>query len=125
VSNPCETQCWNPDLTLELVGGDKELFIDMIQIFLEEAPKQIQALRISIDTKDAGNVEQAAHRLKGDLGYLNARNAVEYARTLEAAGHDADLTQADTTLAALEAELQMIFAAMRSVCVRRYSTERA
>ena len=125
MSKPCETQCWNPDLTLELLGGDGDLFVDMIHIFLDEAPKQIQVLRKSLDTKDASNVEHAAHRLKGDLGYLNARNAVEYARTLEDAGHNGDLTQAGATFAALEAELEAIFDAMHIVCVQSDSTERA
>ena len=125
MSKPFETQCWNPDLTLELLGGDKDLFIDMIHIFLEEAPKQIQVLRTSIETKDASTAEHAAHRLKGDLGYLNARNAVEYARTLEDAVHNGDLTQAGARFAALEAELELISDAMRAVCVHRNSTERA
>ena len=125
MSKPCETRCWNPHLTLELLGGDRDLFVEMIHIFLEEAPKQVQALRKFIDTKDASNVEHAAHRLKGDLSYLNARNAAEYARTLEDAGHNGDLTQAGATVAALEAELEVIFDAMRAVCVHRNSTERA
>ena len=125
MSKTGETQSWNPDVTLEQLGGDEDLFLDMVHIFLEEAPKQIQALRSSIITGDAGNVEHAAHRLKGDLGYLNAGAAVEYARTLEGAGHKGDLTHSEATLIALEAELTVIFDAMRSVCVHRNPAERA
>ena len=111
-------------MTLEQLGGDEGLFLDMVHIFLEEAPKQIQALRSSFITGDAATVEHAAHRLKGDLGYLNARSAVEYARILEDAGHRGDLTHAEVTLAILEAELKVLFDAMRSVCVHRNAAER-
>ena len=68
---------WDPDLTRERLGGDEDLFREMVQIFLEEAPKQIEAIRKALKECNSKDAERAAHRLKGDLGYLDATQAAE------------------------------------------------
>jgi two-component system sensor histidine kinase/response regulator len=114
MSTPARASTWNPDLTLERLG-DYDLFRDMMQMFLEEAPKQLSALGKSMETGNSRDAEHAAHRLKGDLGYLNATDAAECASKLEDAAHNGDLEHAGPTLAALETHLEAISSTMRDV----------
>src|SRR5262249_17427690 len=119
MSTPPRATSWNPDLAVERLGGDRVLFLDLMRIFLDEAPGQLQALRKAVETGNCGDAECAAHRLKGDLGYLNAMEAAGCARELEEAGHNGDLSRAGSTLAMLEARLEMILSAMRAACADR------
>ena len=36
-------------MTLEQLGGDETLLQEVIDIFLEEAPKHLEALRLAVD----------------------------------------------------------------------------
>jgi len=89
----------------------------MMRIFLEEAPKQLQALREAVGTDNHTGAEHGAHRLKGDLGYLNALEAAACARKLEDAGHSGDLSHTGTMLATLETNVEAIFSVMRALCL--------
>lgn len=119
MSTPASISSWKPEFALERLGGDHDLFLDMMRIFLEEAPKQMQILRRAIETGNSRDAEHAAHRLKGELGYLNALEAADCARRLEDAGRDGNLKHAGTPLATLEENLEVIFASMRVACADR------
>jgi two-component system, sensor histidine kinase and response regulator len=116
MSTSARISFWNPDRALAGLGGDHDLLRDMMRIFLEEAPKQLQILRKAVETGNSRDAEHAAHRLKGDLGYLKAADAAEWARRLEDAGHNGDLSHAAPMLANLEANLEAIFSTMRTAC---------
>lgn len=107
---------WNPDHALKRLGGDRQLFLEMVQIFLEEAPSQLQLLRQAIAAGNCREAEHAAHRLKGDLGYLGAVEVAECASTLEDAAHNGNVSHAETTLATLETNLEAIFSVLRALC---------
>ena len=116
MSTPARTSFWNPDVALAGLGGDHDLFRDMMRIFLEDAPKQLQTLRKAVETGNSSDAEHAAHRLKGDLGYLKAADAADCARKLEDAGHNRDLSHAAAMLGTLEVDLEAIFSTMRAAC---------
>lgn len=113
---------WNPDHALKRLGGDRQLLLEMAQIFLEEAPSQMQLLSKAVAADNCRDAELAAHRLKGDLGYLHAVEAAECARKLEHAAHKGDLSDVETALAELETNLEAIFTVLRALC-EDYPTE--
>ena len=61
---------WNMAKTLEQLGGDEMLLQEVMDIFLEEAPKHMAALHLAVAQGIAETVETTAHSLKGELGYL-------------------------------------------------------
>ena len=71
---------WNPDQTLERLGGDEKLLHEVMEIFLEEVPKHLVGLREAITQQDAETAERIAHSLQGELGYLSIAELSHAAR---------------------------------------------
>jgi two-component system, sensor histidine kinase and response regulator len=86
---------------------------ELVQIFLEESPKQLAALQRAIDTGDAKEIERTAHSLKSELGYLGLLNAAQEAKDIEQMGRDHTLQAAADLFSAFHAEVSAGAAAMR------------
>lgn len=104
---------WCRATALQRVDGDEALLNELIQIFLNEAPTQISALRHALDSADYEAVERTAHTLKGELGYLGSSAASENAKRLELCGREHDLAPALDLIAKLASEISAIASAMR------------
>ena len=96
------------DAALEKVGGDEELFLELVGVFLDHCPGVMASIRDALASNDADAVCQAAHRLKGSVGTLSARGAFEAALDLENIGREGDLSAAGEALAALEREMKRL-----------------
>jgi two-component system, sensor histidine kinase and response regulator len=90
------------------LGGDKELFADMIGYMLEDAPKLFEELRAAVDTGDATTVRMKAHALKGLLASCGGVRAVSVAQALEDAGHSRALGPTPALVQQLESELSQL-----------------
>ena len=55
---------WNMRTTLAQLGGDETLLQEVVQIFLEDAPKQMAALSLAVAQGIAETVETTAHSLR-------------------------------------------------------------
>ncbi|MBB5059294.1 signal transduction histidine kinase/DNA-binding response OmpR family regulator/ligand-binding sensor domain-containing protein [Granulicella aggregans] len=77
---------WDRDKVLENLGGDEDLFRQVIEIFMEEAPKHLAELRVAMVERDAKAIEKTAHSLKGELGYFAVPEILRAARELEEKG---------------------------------------
>jgi two-component system, sensor histidine kinase and response regulator len=99
---------------LERLGGEETLLREVIDIFVDQAPKHLETLRSAIAQGDAESVERTAHSMKGELGYLGIMEVTEQARELEELGRTHNLEQAARFFASLEAEINDIVAAMRN-----------
>ena len=106
---------WNAAQTLERLGGDEELFREIIEIFLQEAPKQVASMREALARGDKDATERIAHTLKGELGYLAASQASHNACELEDAARHGDLACAAKIQTLLERDIENIVNAMRGV----------
>jgi HPt (histidine-containing phosphotransfer) domain-containing protein len=53
--------------------GDPELLVDLIQMFLDDAPKKVEAIQTGLRGGDFEAMERAAHSLKGSSGNLGAK----------------------------------------------------
>jgi two-component system sensor histidine kinase/response regulator len=101
---------------LERVGGDEELLFEVVEIFINEAPKALTRLRQALSRGDAEAVERVAHGLKGEIGYLGIRALSQQTRELEEAGRRRDMASAEPLVASLEAEIPYVVSAVRQVC---------
>jgi PAS domain S-box-containing protein len=99
---------------LDRLDGDKTLLTEIVQIFLDETPKNLEVLRLAILQQDAQTIERTSHSLKGELGYLGLSGVSERARELEEMGRTNDLQCAPESFAALETEISAVMDSMRS-----------
>jgi HPt (histidine-containing phosphotransfer) domain-containing protein len=74
--------------TLKALGGDTEpeLFVELVDLFLEDARGNFDALRDALDRADAEGVEHAAHTLKSSCGNVGALPLSETCFKLEQLG---------------------------------------
>ena len=91
---------------VEAVGGDQQLLEELVKAFLHEAPQVMDAIRQAVENDDTGDVEIAAHRLKGGVRHFVTRTVFESALRLEEMARDKNLAQAGQTVKVLESELE-------------------
>ena len=90
---------------LSAVRGDHDLLRAVVQAFLEECPRLLEAMRQAIADGAGPALRLAAHTLKGSLHHFGAQQAFDCARRLEKMGQDGDLAEAAAALADLEAQM--------------------
>ena len=83
----------------ESVGDDAAFFGELIDEFLADAPRQLQALRASA-AADREAARRAAHSLKGNAQTFGARSLAALCQEAEASAVGGDL---DAVLARIEA----------------------
>jgi two-component system, sensor histidine kinase and response regulator len=98
---------------LDRLGGDEGLFFEVIDIFLEEAPKSMEGLRAALEAEDGGGVERIAHSMKGELGYLGVEEVSQQARELEESGRNGDLGRAQRIFASFQPNISSITDSLR------------
>ena len=95
---------------LALMDGDRELLLELIGVFLEDAPQRIQAVRGALADRDADAVYRAAHALKGSAGNFGAPEVVSRANRLEALARENDLDAAAIEFEFLETDMNQLVA---------------
>ena len=86
------------DALEQAIGDDRALLRELVETYLEDAPRQIEALRFGLGTRDVEQVHRAAHMLKSISATVGAEALSAAARELET------LTLPATTAAADLAE---------------------
>jgi HPt (histidine-containing phosphotransfer) domain-containing protein len=90
---------------LHVVGGDRLLLGELIDIFLSTYPHQVERIRRAIGDTDWRAVQETAHSMKGSTGSLTAARAAGAAGDLERLARAGDTTAMGAALERLEAEL--------------------
>ena len=75
----------------ESVGDDPEFLAELVDVFLADAPTQVEALRRAATSGDAITARRAAHTLKGNSGTFGARELASLCQEAEAAAGAGDL----------------------------------
>ncbi len=96
------------ETALDRFGGDKEFFKEMLEEFLNYAPKQLEKLTDAIETGDAKVVEKEAHSVKGAAGNLGAKRIADLSLKLELLGRADDLAGAKEMVGSLKAEFKRL-----------------
>jgi len=104
---------WDYAAALERVGGDEPLLVELIAIFLEEYPKFATRLTQALSQKDFAGIREAAHSLKGSLGYLGAADGESLALAVE----QASLANDGLRTAEFVAQLMAYIEALRQLMV--------
>jgi two-component system, sensor histidine kinase and response regulator len=98
---------------LERLGGDRALLSEVIQLFLEDCPIRVAAIRAAIDLRDAEGLCSEAHALKGAASNLSAVSLFETAEILEQLGRDGRFDAADAACRRLSDEAAHVLDTLR------------
>ena len=96
---------WN--VAFDTVGGDRQLLIELINIFLKEKDSMIQKMRDGFKNSDVESAQRIAHSLKGTLHHLGVNKVAEIAEKIERLGED-ELEQAVALCDELENEINQL-----------------
>ena len=100
---------------LERMGGDQQLFADVVRVFLEDSPERLAAIKRAVDQRNADAIRRSAHALKGAASNLAANDVFEAANTLERLGAEARLDAAEAAWRRLSAAAAELLDTLRRV----------
>jgi two-component system, sensor histidine kinase and response regulator len=110
---------WNAMLTLERLEGDERLLAEVVEIFLEEAPRQLAGLGAALSQGQADAVVRIAHSLKGELSYFGIAGVAERARRLENLARAGEFTSLGAEFAQFAPEVERVMQSMRGTAKPR------
>ena len=90
--------------------GETDLVVELIDLYLGDAPQWVDAMRAAASGEDATALKRAAHTLKGSSGSLGIRQVAETCRRLE----QSDCSDSAGGVAALLLRLDCDFARARA-----------
>jgi HPt (histidine-containing phosphotransfer) domain-containing protein len=105
---------------LASLDGDEQVVREIIQLYLDGAPKMLNTLLWEVENANALGVAKAAHAMKGALLMLRAHRAAALAKGLEESCRRGDLSEAKAKLAELVAAAQELTAALAYPADQRY-----
>ncbi len=105
----------NKKAALELCDDDEELFLEIVEAYLEDAAKHSEQLLYALEAGDAHEVEERAHALKGASSNICAGPVREAALHLERAGRNKDLSQAPQLYKVFKIEFQRLMEYLKSL----------
>jgi two-component system sensor histidine kinase/response regulator len=88
----CSSLLVDYSAALKRLGGDRQLFSEFVEIFSTDAPKLMRQLSKGLTDQDCGQVEKAAHALKGLMLNFGAKPCCEMALEFELAGRNRELS---------------------------------
>jgi signal transduction histidine kinase/DNA-binding response OmpR family regulator/HPt (histidine-containing phosphotransfer) domain-containing protein len=119
---PASSSLWDRSTALARVDGDEFLLRELVQVFLDESPRQLIKLQHAIETVDPEEIERTAHSLKGELSYLGLPTVAQKARDLERMGHERTLQPAAEVLGSFQADVSAVADAMRDMLQERHES---
>jgi HPt (histidine-containing phosphotransfer) domain-containing protein len=97
---------------LRRLGGDTELFAEVVQIFLDTGPEMISSIEQAIGAGDLPATHAAAHALKGSASNFEALAVVRAALNLEMAAREKDPGRVQVAWAELRRQMPILLAAL-------------
>ena len=99
---------------VELMDGDAEMIIDLIDTLVESTPELMEALATHLNAGQPDGFREAAHALKGSHLQLGATDFAARCQELENLGRAGDLSGADPLYAQLLLEHEKVVMALES-----------
>jgi CheY-like chemotaxis protein/HPt (histidine-containing phosphotransfer) domain-containing protein len=89
---------------LNRVGGDEELLIEIVQLFLVDCPLRVAAIKEAVAAGNPDEIRLTAHALKGSASNMSADALTAAARTLERLGTERRIEAAPAALRELSSQ---------------------
>jgi signal transduction histidine kinase/CheY-like chemotaxis protein len=94
-SAPPASPAFNHAELMDRLGGDRELFAEVIRLFLGDCPQRLAAIKSAVDARDGERIRTTSHALRGAAGTLSAVAVAEAAHVLERLGAEGRLDPAE------------------------------
>ncbi|WP_179079086.1 ATP-binding protein [Shewanella sp. UCD-KL12] len=85
-----------PNHLLELSGDDKEIAIEILEVYLAGTDEDIRQVQLQLENADYRLLKDIAHRIKGSVRYLGAAELGDLTQCLEIACNTEDSTNVQT-----------------------------
>ena len=105
----------NVSALLSGFGGRSDLVVEVIDVFLADAPVMMTRLRHAGAGSDAGELAAAAHAIKGSAGLFSQGEAYERARALEKRARSGDASNAAAACDEIDASLSRLVSELRTL----------
>ena len=102
---------------LARLDGDRELLMELIDLFLKTCPPLVESMRQALSAGDGVVVARAAHTLAGSASNFDAAEVTARAHQLEALARSGDLAASSDLFATLEAGVSQLLSQL--VTLRR------
>ena len=89
-----------------------EIFVELVELYLEEAPNQVAELRRQFELGDAAGMAAAAHSLKGSSLNLGANSLADICKQIELKGKNGNLVKVDDLLEQLDLRYEEVQTAL-------------
>jgi HPt (histidine-containing phosphotransfer) domain-containing protein len=99
----------------ETVGGDVEFMVELMNTFLEDAPRMLTDMDQALQSGDATVLRRSAHSLKSNSAEFGAMDLSELCRELEALSKDGSIAGAEELVGRIKAEFSDVKAALEVV----------
>lgn len=96
------------DTLLQNLDGDTESLAELVTTYLDDAPKQVEALQQAIADGTANTVERIAHTLKGTSSAFGASILAQTCQKLERSSAAGDISGTVVSLQEIKAELPRV-----------------
>jgi len=96
------------------VSGDPDLIVELINLYVDDVPLRVRAMRRSLKEKNLPGVTREAHSLRGSSGMVGANEVEKVCHEIEMLSEDA-LRNAPGLLNWLEVELERAIFVLYSV----------
>jgi polar amino acid transport system substrate-binding protein len=101
------------------LGGDEELYREVVEAFAESLTSQLQELRLAISERSLTRLQVVAHTLKGSASNIGASRTSKLAMELEELAKRGDGTDLASRVSEFEASVEDLRAAMACVLDRK------
>lgn len=99
---------WDKADALGRLGGKKELLYKIMQSFVDEANRMMEALEKAVKSGDLANAQLHAHSIKGSSGNVSAQQLQALAKTMEFAAKNGDKRILKEGFLNLEEEMKQV-----------------
>jgi CheY-like chemotaxis protein/HPt (histidine-containing phosphotransfer) domain-containing protein len=103
-----EIEIWDVQGMLERMMGDKELAKMIVEGFIGDLPKQIQAMKNFIENKDIVGCERQAHTIKGAAANVGGRALSSAASEMEILAKNGDIIGFQSLLIEMEKKFDQL-----------------
>ncbi len=109
---PIAADIWDEVATLKHLDNDKELLVDMIQMFREEMPEMIAKLKSTDSQVDFLELANAVHAIKGSVAHFCADAITQQAASLEYLARNSETADYNSMVDSLIHEVGLLLVAL-------------
>ncbi len=107
-AEPVELKLVDYPAALANVGGDHDLLVTLIGVFLEDSQRLLGDMQDALASSDGPKLQRSAHSMKGSFGYFAAEKGIEAAKRMEDHGQNENFTAAQADLEILLQQFEVI-----------------